>query len=126
MIVEKRYYICPICGKIVEEVHPNNAAIKCCGEPMKLLQEKTADAAGEKHVPYIERVEGGVLVKVGKETEHPMSVEHQIVFIEILADGVYMRKYLRSDDKPEAFFKTDAKDITAWEMCNKHGLWRSS
>jgi len=48
------------------------------------------------------------------------------VFIEILADGVYMKKFLKPGDKPEAFFKTDASNIVAWEMCNKHLLWKSA
>ena len=37
----------------------------CCGEPMELLDEKTADAATEKHVPVIAKVEAGYKVKVG-------------------------------------------------------------
>ena len=37
-----------------------------------------------------------------------------------------MRKYLKPGDAPEAFFKTDAAEVTAWEYCNKHGLWKSN
>ena len=120
-----KFYRCAHCGQIVAIVKKTGVPIICCGEPMKKLQEKTADFATEKHVPYVERVDGGVLVKVGKETAHPMELDHYIVMIEILADGIYMRKYLRPGDKPEAFFRTEAKDITAWEICNKHGLWKN-
>ena len=124
MVAQREVYMCVQCGNIAEVDFAGGGRMVCCGEPMKLLQEKTADVATEKHVPYIERKDGGVLVRVGKETAHPMEPEHYIVMIEILADGVYMRKYLKPGDAPEAFFRTDAKDITAWEICNKHGLWR--
>jgi superoxide reductase len=92
---------------------------------MDKLTPQTADYSTEKHVPYIERKDGRVLVKVGKETPHPMAPEHHIVYIEICADGVLMRKYLKPGDKPEACFKTDAKNIVAWELCNIHKLWKS-
>ena len=93
---------------------------------MEPVEAKTEDFVKEKHVPYIEKVDGGVLVKVGKETAHPMAEDHYVVYIQICADGVIMRKYLNPGDAPEAFFKTDAQDITAWEYCNKHGLWKSN
>ena len=75
---------------------------------MQLMEAKTEDFVKEKHVPYIEKQDGGFLVKVGKETAHPMADDHYIVYIEICADGVQMRKYLKPGDAPEAFFKTDA------------------
>ena len=43
----------------------------CCGQPMKLLEPKTADQGREKHVPVIEKQDGGYLVKVG-DVPHPM------------------------------------------------------
>ncbi len=119
-------YVCEKCGTVVELLYKGGAVSSCCGEEMKPAEVKTEDFVKEKHVPYIERQDGGVLVKVGKETAHPMTEEHYIVFIEICADGVLMRKYLKPGDAPEAFFKTDAKQIAAWEYCNKHGLWKSN
>jgi superoxide reductase len=70
----------------------------------------------------IEKVKGGVIVKVGS-VPHPMEEKHHIVYAEICADGILMRKYLKPGDAPEVFFKTDAKTIQAWEYCNLHGLW---
>lgn len=125
MTALRQVYYCPICGNIVEVDYAGGGSLVCCGEAMKLLEAKTADFATEKHVPYIEKKDDGVLVKVGKETAHPMTPDHYIVLIEICADGVLMRKYLNPGDAPEAFFKTDAKKIVAWEICNKHGLWKS-
>ncbi|MDY0294062.1 MAG: desulfoferrodoxin [Candidatus Methanomethylophilaceae archaeon] len=116
-------YYCKHCGNIVEMEFEGGGKLVCCGEEMQLLTVNTADYATEKHVPYVEWVDGGVLVKVGKEVAHPMVDDHYIVFIDLLADGVLMRKYLKPGDKPEAFFKTDAKEVAAWELCNKHGFW---
>jgi len=36
-----------------------------------------------------------------------------------------MRKYLNPGDKPEAFFPTDAKEISARELCSIHGVWET-
>ncbi|MBE6525252.1 MAG: desulfoferrodoxin FeS4 iron-binding domain-containing protein [Candidatus Methanomethylophilaceae archaeon] len=118
-------YRCTKCGKIVEVEFEGPGKLSCCGEEMILQKPKTADYSTEKHVPYVEKVDGGVLVKVGKETAHPMDDAHYIVYIQIEADGVIMRKYLKPGDKPEAFFKTDASVIKAEELCNIHGVWVS-
>ncbi len=119
-------YKCEKCGTTVDLVYKGSCIPKCCGETMTALEAKTDDFKNEKHVPYIEKQDGGVLVKVGKETAHPMAEDHYIVYIQICADGIIMRKYLKPGDAPEAFFKTDAKEIRAWEYCNKHGLWKSN
>jgi superoxide reductase len=91
---------------------------------MKLLVENTVDAAKEKHVPVIEKVEGGVKVKVGA-VAHPMEEKHYIEWIQIIADGKADRKFLNPGQAPEAFFKTTAKNVTAREYCNLHGLWKA-
>ncbi|MDD3379219.1 MAG: desulfoferrodoxin family protein [Candidatus Methanomethylophilaceae archaeon] len=127
MAMKKRsVYMCSECKNVVEVLYAENGPTPiCCGNPMEELIPKTADFKTEKHVPYIEKVDGGVLVKVGKDIPHPMVAEHYIVYIEICADGMIMRKFLKPGDKPEAFFKTDAKNIIAWELCNVHKLWKS-
>ncbi|MDP4091150.1 MAG: desulfoferrodoxin FeS4 iron-binding domain-containing protein, partial [Bacillota bacterium] len=66
----RNVYKCSICGNMVEVVHASGGTLTCCGQPMKKLNENTTEAAVEKHVPVIEKVEGGVLVKVGS-VEHP-------------------------------------------------------
>ncbi|MDP4091521.1 MAG: desulfoferrodoxin family protein, partial [Bacillota bacterium] len=97
--------------------------LTCCGQPMKKLNENTTEAAVEKHVPVIEKVEGGVLVKVGS-VEHPMLETHYIEWIEIhTADKVY-RKYLKPGEKPEAYFKVEEEVLFAREYCNLHGVWK--
>ncbi|MGI6472363.1 MAG: desulfoferrodoxin family protein [Candidatus Methanomethylophilaceae archaeon] len=116
-------HFCEKCKQIVEVLFEGKGVLSCCGQPMKQWNPQTEDFAFEKHVPYIEKVDGGVRVLVGKEEDHPMADAHYIAYIEICADGVLMRKYLKPGDKPEAFFATDAKVITAKELCNVHGVW---
>ena len=64
-------YKCAVCGNIVEVLHGGAGELVCCGKPMENLAAKTADEGKEKHVPVIEKTEGGVKVKVGS-VPHPM------------------------------------------------------
>ncbi len=91
---------------------------------MILLDEKTSDATTEKHVPVIEKIDGGYKVVVGS-TPHPMEAAHYIEWIELLADGSAYRQFLKPGDAPEATFAIDAENITAREYCNVHGLWKA-
>ena len=116
-------YKCEACGNIVEVIHGGGGELVCCGAPMNLLVENTVDAAKEKHVPVIEKVEGGVKVKVG-DVAHPMEDKHYIEWVEIIADGKAYRQFLDPGQAPEAVFKIDAQNITAREFCNLHGLWK--
>jgi superoxide reductase len=117
-------YKCGVCGNIVEVLHAGKGNLVCCGQPMNLLVENTVDAAKEKHVPVIEKVEGGVKVKVG-EVPHPMEEKHWIEWVEIIADGKTYRQYLNPGETPEATFNVTADQITAREYCNIHGLWKA-
>ncbi len=124
MIKEFQVYKCEVCGNVVEVLHAGGGDLVCCGKPMTLLEEKTADTSLEKHVPYIERTENGYLVKVGKETAHPMEENHYIMWIELFVDGTVYRKHLKPGDKPEAFFEVpEGEKVKAREYCNLHGLW---
>ncbi|KXB83582.1 superoxide reductase [Prevotella sp. DNF00663] len=112
------------CGSLVEVLNPTDGELACCGEPMELLKENSVDAAKEKHVPVVEKIEGGYRVTVGS-VAHPMLEEHSIQWIELIAGDMVMRKYLKPGEAPVAEFKTDATDVYAREYCNLHGLWRS-
>ena len=90
---------------------------------MELLYEKTADATTEKHVPVIEKIDGGYKVKVGS-VPHPMQDEHYIEWIELLADGKAYRQFLEPGSEPEAVFSIEAGSVSAREHCNVHGLWK--
>ncbi len=93
---------------------------------MERLVENTVDAAVEKHVPVVEKIEGGYKVKVGSAA-HPMTPEHYIQWIELTCedDTFVQRKMLTPDSAPEAVFKTDADKVVAREYCNLHGLWKA-
>jgi superoxide reductase len=116
-------YKCEICGNIVEVLHEGKGELVCCGEPMKLLVEGAVDAAKEKHVPVVEKIAGGIKVKVGS-VPHPMEEKHYIEWIEVIADGKAYRQFLKPGDPPEATFDIDAQAVTAREYCNLHGLWK--
>ncbi|MCJ8500972.1 desulfoferrodoxin [Desulfatitalea alkaliphila] len=118
-------YKCEVCGNIVEVLHAGPGQLVCCGQPMVCMKENTVDAAKEKHVPVIEKIDGGVKVKVGS-VAHPMEEKHYIEWIEIIADGKAYRQFLKPGETPEATFMVTANDITAREYCNLHGLWKAN
>ncbi len=122
MAKQLEIYKCDVCGNIVEVFQGGKGELVCCGQPMQLQTENTVDAAKEKHVPVIEKVEGGVKVKIG-EVPHPMEEKHYIHWVEVVADGRCYTKFLKPGDAPEAFFCIDAADIKAREYCNLHGHW---
>lgn len=123
MAKELEIYKCMLCGNIVEVLHGGDGELVCCGEPMKNLVAKTADQGREKHVPVIEKIDGGVKIKVGS-IPHPMEEKHYIEWIEIVADGRIYRQVLKPGQTPEAAFAIEAKTITARENCNIHGFWK--
>jgi len=116
-------YKCEVCGNIVEVLHGGDGELVCCGQPMNRVVENTVDAAKEKHVPVVEKIEGGVKVKVG-DVAHPMEEKHYIEWVEIIADGKSYRQFLNPGEAPEATFNIEADQITAREYCNIHGLWK--
>jgi len=139
-------YKCEICGNTVEMLHGGVGELVCCGEPMKLYEANTTDAAVEKHVPVIEKLADAVTkslpislishgikgttkvanrlkVTVGS-VAHPMVDDHFIEWIELIADGKAYREFLRPGDAPEATFYVEADKVTVREYCNVHGLWK--
>ena len=85
--MERNSFIKCKCGTLVQVVATKE---KCCDtlpNGFELVVPKVEDATTEKHVPYIEEKENGYLVRVGKETKHPMAEAHYIEFIELEIDG---------------------------------------
>lgn len=123
MAKQLEIYKCEICGNIVELLHGGVGQLVCCGQPMKLMSEGLIDAATEKHVPVIEKTDTGYKVKVGSVT-HPMTDEHYIEWIELIANGKTYREFLKPGGEPEAAFCISAANVTAREYCNLHGLWK--
>ena len=124
MAEEMGIYKCEICGNIVEVVHSAVGDLNCCGQAMVLMAENSTDAAQEKHVPVLEKKDGGYQVTVGS-VAHPMGDDHYIEWIELIAGPKVYRHNLTPADSPTAFFALDAFEVKARAYCNVHGLWRS-
>lgn len=120
-------YQCQVCGNIVELLHLGGGTLNCCGQDMNLLEEHSADTSTEKHVPFIEKISGGYLVKVGQNQDHPMMDAHFIQWIELHTKDSEFRVFLKPGDKPEAEFLIghDHEITGAREYCNLHGLWKA-
>ena len=117
-------YKCSICGNIVEVLHVGGGELVCDGKPMVQQIENAVDASKEKHVPVIEKVEGGIKIKIGS-VPHPMEEKHYIEWVQaIIGDKAY-REFLKPGVVPEAFFPIKADGVMAREYCNVHGLWKS-
>lgn len=123
MAKKNEIYKCEKSGLMVEVLQDAEGTPMCCGVPMKLLRENTTDGAKEKHVPVVEKIEGGYRVTVGS-VEHPMTDAHYIQWIELVTPTGVLRHNLTPQDKPVAEFKTDATEVEAREYCNLHGLWK--
>jgi len=117
-------YKCNVCGNMVEVLHGGKGELVCCGKPMALLVENTVDAAKEKHIPVMEKIPGGIKVKVGS-VAHPMEEKHYIEWIEVIADGKAYIQFLKPGEAPEAKFNVEASQITIREYCNIHGVWKA-
>ena len=118
-------YKCNMCGNIVEILHPGAGALVCCNERMALMVQNTVDASQEKHVPVIEVGANSITVKVGS-VAHPMEAAHFVEWIELVADGKVYRQQLQPGQASEATFPVIAKQVTAREYCNLHGLSAAS
>ncbi len=117
-------YKCDACGALVESLNASEGELVCCGNPAKLLKEGVTDAAKEKHVPVVEKTATGYKVTVGS-VAHPMEESHYIPWIELIADGISYKQFLKPGDAPVAEFCTMAENVTVREYCNLHGLWKA-
>ena len=117
-------YKCELCGNIVEVLHAGAGSLSCCEQDMILFTANTVDAAKEKHVPVIEKIDGGYKVMLGS-VPHPMEDSHYIEWIELVAGDKVYRQFLNPGNAPEAVFTIDAPKVTARAYCNLHGLWSS-
>ena len=122
---EPKFFLCKICGNLVENIIFSGVIMHCCGQPMTELIPNTVDAAYEKHIPVIEQNKNIVTVKIG-EVAHPMIPEHYIQWIYLKTNFGIQRKDLNPNEKPEAkfFLQEGEKIISAFAYCNLHGLWK--
>lgn len=124
-MAEATFYRCNKCGNLVYVVNKGTCVPQCCGEPMEELKAGSTDAAAEKHVPVVERADGRIKVTVGS-VEHPMLEAHSIQWIALVAKDRTEVHYLHPGEKPATEFADDgAEDVSVYEYCNLHGLWKA-
>ncbi|MCA9495730.1 MAG: desulfoferrodoxin FeS4 iron-binding domain-containing protein [Nanoarchaeota archaeon] len=119
-------YKCSVCGQMIEILEGTQSKVVCCGKEMIVQEAKSQDTSLEKHVPFLEENEKGVLVKIGEKEMHPMTDAHYILFIEVITKDKVLRANLKPTDLPQAQFSVKKKDIIeVREFCNLHGLWNN-
>jgi len=117
-----QFYKCEVCGNVVEVYDGGAGKLVCCGQPMELLEAKTADAGLEKHVPVVEKAGDKVKVKVG-DVAHPMEDAHYIEWIEVVTKDGKCTRFLKPNTAPEATFTITEDIVEVREHCSVHGLW---
>ncbi|MCX6688708.1 MAG: desulfoferrodoxin [Methanoregula sp.] len=115
-------YKCSVCGNTTKVVHASGGTLVCCGQPMVLQPEKTADAGKEKHAPVVEKTAQGIIVKIGS-IPHPMEEKHYIEWVEVrTGEHIYIRGF-KPGEKPESEFPVTDTNVKVRIYCNVHGLW---
>ncbi|MGL4913715.1 MAG: desulfoferrodoxin family protein [Romboutsia sp.] len=120
-----KFFICNICGNIVEMIEDKGPKVFCCGKKMEAIIENTKEASTEKHIPKVTLNEDVVKVEVGSVL-HPMTQEHHIGWIYVVANNGIRRIGLEIDKDPIVEFKLnkDEKIEEVYAYCNLHGLWK--
>ncbi len=89
----KKFFICSVCGNLIEMIDHKGPKVVCCGKTMNELVANTTEASVEKHIPVLNINENKVKVQVGS-TLHPMIQEHHISWIYLLTTQGVQRKHL--------------------------------
>ena len=119
-----KYYVCSVCGNIVEMVHNAGPKPFCCGKRMEELVPNSVEASGEKHVPVVKSDGDVVEVNVGS-VDHPMEDVHWIEWVELVSDKGSFLKHLNPGEAPNVKFRLSGeKPLAVYAYCNLHGLWK--
>ena len=123
--MKEKFYICRHCGNLIGLIHDAGVPMMCCGQKMEALVPNTTEAAGEKHLPFVNLENGSVYVRVG-ETTHPMTEEHSILWVYLQTDKGGQRKCLEIGKAPTVTFAlANEVPVAAYAYCNLHGLWKA-
>lgn len=126
--MELKLYRCAHCGNVVFKVVDKGVPVFCCGEAMAELIPNTTDGAVEKHVPVVEKTAHGggysVDVQVGS-APHPMLPEHHLPIIAVVSGDTVTMRFPQPGDEPKLHAFSKDGDVTAYELCNLHGYWKS-
>lgn len=117
------FLICETCGNLIGMIECSECTPSCCGKPMVELKANVTDAAQEKHVPVVEVSGDKCKITIGADA-HPMTEEHQIVWVYLKTEKGGQRKTLKAGEQPSVVFSVvDDKPLAAYAYCNLHGLW---
>lgn len=130
-----KFYLCKVCGNIVEKVEDSGLAPFCCAKKMTLLDPQESEGSHEKHIPVVtatqlcceaenQKALTLVHVEVGSEP-HPTQNNHYIQWIELETDKGVQRHFLKIGDPPSTNFMicSSEKILNVYAYCNVHGLW---
>ena len=122
----KKFFICSICGNIIEMIESKGPKVVCCGKQMNELVANTTEASLEKHIPVVTINDDKVKVQVGS-TLHPMTQEHHISWIYLLTKQGGQRKCLEINSEPiiEFALAENEEVLEVYAYCNLHGLWKT-
>ena len=121
-----KHFVCKDCGNLIAMINDSGVNVHCCTRKMSEVVPNVSDASKEKHTPYIEVDNDTVKITVGDvNNRHPMSKEHNVVWICLVTTEGSHRKLLPPHGSSEAVFKLTEgeKVIKAFAYCNLHGLW---
>ncbi len=118
-------YKCQSCENVVEVVHDGVGTLVCCGLDMEKMKENVPDSENA-HFAHVE--------KLDDQTKrvffnHVMTPEHHLEMIEAISlDGKYVkRKFLKTDETPEMYFRCDCKEGYKIRLCcNLDGVWTTN
>lgn len=123
---ELHFYRCPVCGKIIWQIHASETDTVCCGRTMELLIPASTDGISEKHVPVVSTSGNHVMIHVGL-IAHPMTEDHYIEWIALQTERDVHFHTLKPGESPYACFRLYEETIVnAYAFCNLHMLWRTS
>jgi len=106
---ETLFYRCEKCGNIVALINSGGGELTCCGQAMTKLEANSTDAAKEKHVPVLTNEGGKIKISVGA-APHPMTAEHYIQWIALVAGNKLEIVHLKPGMDPEVKFVFYAGD----------------
>ena len=101
--MREKFYICRHCGNLIGLINDAGVPMMCCGQKMEALVPNTTEAAGEKHLPFVNLEDGSVYVRIGEIT-HPMTEEHYIQWVYVETENGGQRRAFKPGDTPEATF----------------------
>ncbi|MCI5604611.1 MAG: desulfoferrodoxin [Clostridia bacterium] len=127
MLNEPKFLKCVTCDTLVECLNPQCCdELMCCGVQMELLKPNQLISLEEKHLPVVKR-EGDMLTVCVGRVLHPMSSEHNILWVEVKSKYAVQRINLKKGDDPIAIFHVaEEEPVLVYAYCNLHGLWKVS